>query len=65
MVTYKIGLRMRDGKSHVLKIEAEYPSNEAVVAAKQQAKDWAIGQYGQEPLVIVCSVENNSVEVVK
>lgn len=65
MVTYKIALRMQDGKSHVLKIEAEVASNEAVVAAKGQAKEWAVGQYEQEPLVIVCSVENNSVEVVK
>lgn len=65
MVTYKIALRMRDGKSHVLKIEAEVASNEAVVAAKEQAKEWAVGQYRQEPLVIVCSVENNCVEVVK
>ena len=63
MTTYKLALRMPDGKDHLLKIESETASNEAINAAKQEVKEWAIEQYGEAPRVILCSVENNNVEV--
>lgn len=63
MTTYKLALRMPNGKDHILKIESETASNEAINAAKQEVKEWAIEQYGEAPRVILCSVENNKVEV--
>ena len=65
MTTYKLGLRMPNGKDHILKIESETASNEAIDAAKQEVKEWGIEQYGEAPRVILCSVENNKVEVLK
>ena len=65
MTTYKLALRMHNSKAHILKIESETASNEAINAAKQEVKDWAISQYGEAPRVILCSVETNKVEVVK
>lgn len=63
MTTYKLALRMPNGKDHVLKIESETASNEAINAAKQEVKDWVVEKYGEAPRVILCSVENNNVEV--
>jgi len=65
MTVYKLALRMPNGKGHVLKIESETASNEAINAAKQEVKEWAIEKYGEAPRVILCSVENNKVEVKK
>ena len=56
---------MPNGKDHILKIESEAASNEAINAAKQEVKEWAIERYGEAPLVILCSVETNKVEVLK
>ena len=36
MTTYKLALRMPNGKDHILKIESETASNEAINAAKQE-----------------------------
>lgn len=63
MTVYKLALRMPNGKDHTLKIESETASNEAINAAKQEVKEWAIEKYGEAPRVILCSVENNKVEV--
>lgn len=65
MTVYKLALRMPNGKDHILKIESETASNEAINAAKQEVKEWAIEKYGEAPRVILCSVENNKVEVIK
>jgi len=56
---------MPNSKAHILKIESETASNEAINAAKKEVNDCAISQYGEAPRVILCSVETNKVEVVK